>query len=204
MKTLHLRLHLKASLSRGPPRIITTRDIHNKICPPKNFTDYDTVKREFKFPQVSEHFNFARDVLDKWAEEEKAGGRGSNPALWWLDGEQRQVQWGFEELGFHSRKLANVFSEVCQLGQQDRVFLMLPRIPEWWLVNIACLRTGTVLLPGTSQLTARDILHRLHTSGAKCVVTDESLAPLVDEVAPQCPDLRCKILVSVDSHSRRA
>lgn len=71
MKTLHLRFHLNASLSRSHPRIITTRDIHNKICPPKNFTDYDTVKREFKFPQVSEHFNFARDVLDKWAEEEK-------------------------------------------------------------------------------------------------------------------------------------
>jgi len=72
----------------------------------------------------------------------EAGGRGSNPALWWLGDEERQVQWGFEELGFHSRKLANVFSEVCQLGEQDRVFLMLPRIPEWWLVNIACLRTG--------------------------------------------------------------
>ena len=61
---------------------------------------------------------------------------------------------------------------------------------------------GTVLLPGTCQLTARDILHRLGTSGARCVVTDESLAPLVDEVAPQCPALNCKIIVS-DANSRR-
>ncbi|KAJ3595610.1 hypothetical protein NHX12_004913 [Muraenolepis orangiensis] len=151
MKTpVNLRLHLKA-LSGSHPRTIT-RDSHtHKPCPPKNFTDFDTVKQEFKFPKISEHFNFASDVLDKWAEKEKAGGRASNPALW---------------------------------------------IPEWWLVNIACLRTGT------SQLTARDILHRLQTSGAKCVVTDEALAPLVDEVAPQCPDLNLKIIVS-DSNSRR-
>uniref|UniRef100_A0A8C5AJQ7 medium-chain acyl-CoA ligase n=1 Tax=Gadus morhua TaxID=8049 RepID=A0A8C5AJQ7_GADMO len=200
-RLVDLRFILK-ELTRSHPRIII-RDSHtHKACHPKNFTDYDTIKHEFKFPQISGHFNFAEDVLDKWAEKEKAGGRAPNPALWWVDGQRREVQWSFEELGFHSRKLANVFTELCQLRQRDRVFLMLPRIPEWWLVNIACLRTGTVLLPGTCQLTARDILHRLRTSGAKCVVTDEFLAPLVDEVAPQCPALNCKIIVS-HSNSRR-
>ncbi|CAL8367796.1 unnamed protein product [Boreogadus saida] len=200
-RLVDLRFILK-ELTRSHPRIIT-RDSHtHKACRPKNFTDYDTIKHEFKFPQISGYFNFAEDVLDKWAEKEKAGGRASNPALWWVDGQRREVQWSFEELGFHSRRLANVFTELCRLRQQDRVFLMLPRIPEWWLVNIACLRTGTVLLPGTCQLTARDILHRLRTSGAKCVVTDEFLAPLVDEVAPQCPALNCKIIVS-HSNSRR-
>uniref|UniRef100_A0A8C5CNY1 medium-chain acyl-CoA ligase n=1 Tax=Gadus morhua TaxID=8049 RepID=A0A8C5CNY1_GADMO len=199
-RLVDLRFILK-ELTRSHPRIII-RDSHtHKACHPKNFTDYDTIKHEFKFPQISGHFNFAEDVLDKWAEKEKAGGRAPNPALWWVDGQRREVQWSFEELGFHSRKLANVFTELCQLRQRDRVFLMLPRIPEWWLVNIACLRTGTVLLPGTCQLTARDILHRLRTSGAKCVVTDEFLAPLVDEVAPQCPALNCKIIVS---HSNTA
>lgn len=55
---------------------------------------------------------------------------------------------------------------------------------------------GTVLIPGTAQLTARDIVHRLQTSGAKCVVADESLAPLLDSVAPQCSSLQSKLLVS--------
>ncbi|CAL8345418.1 unnamed protein product [Merluccius merluccius] len=220
MRAVNLRFRLKAlSSCRIQPRIssrdtsitssrvtsitsiTSSRGSHaHTAWPPKNFTDYDTVKSEFRFREVSEHFNFARDVLDKWAEKEKAG--ASNPALWWVDGEKREVRWGFEELGVRSRRLANVLTEVCRLRQQDRLLLMLPRVPEWWLVNIACLRTGTVLLPGTSQLTARDILHRLQTSGAKCVVTDESMAPLVDEVAPQCPALNSKIIVS-DSNSRR-
>ena len=66
--------------------------------------------------------------------------------------------------------------------------------------SLCCSPSGTVLLPGTAQLTARDILHRLQSSGARCGVTDESLAPLLDSVAPQCPSLQARVLVS---HRRR-
>ncbi|XP_041752809.1 acyl-coenzyme A synthetase ACSM3, mitochondrial-like [Coregonus clupeaformis] len=112
-----------------------------------------------------------------------------------------EVRWSFEELGFHSRRLANVLSGACGLNQQDRVFLVLPSVPEgassmWSISKQFCPLTGTVLLPGTSQLTARDMLHRLQTSEAHCVITDESLAPLLDAVASQCSSLQHKLLVS--------
>ena len=69
-RLVDLRFILK-ELTRSHPRIII-RDSHtHKACHPKNFTDYDTIKHEFKFPQISGHFNFAEDVLDKWAEKEK-------------------------------------------------------------------------------------------------------------------------------------
>ncbi|KAM6948619.1 acyl-coenzyme A synthetase ACSM3, mitochondrial [Aplochiton taeniatus] len=175
----------------------TTCQIHSRgnAYFPQNFIDYACIKKKY-VPQIPEYFNFAKDVMDTWAEKEKRGERGINPAFWWVNDREEEIRWNFEELGYHSRKLANVLSGVCGLTREDRVFLILPRVPEWWLVNVACLRTGTVLLPGTSQLTARDILHRLQTSGAKCVITDEALAPLLDDVAPQCPALRTKILVS--------
>uniref|UniRef100_A0A670XX83 medium-chain acyl-CoA ligase n=1 Tax=Pseudonaja textilis TaxID=8673 RepID=A0A670XX83_PSETE len=57
-------------------------------------------------------------------------------------------------------------------------------------------RTGTVLIPGTTQLTAKDLHHRLEASRAKCVVTDSALAPVVDTVASKCPSLELKFLVS--------
>ena len=41
---------------------------------------------------------------------------------------------------------------------------------------------GTILIPGTTQLTARDIKERLQTSGTVCIITDDETAPLVDEV----------------------
>uniref|UniRef100_A0A673FT09 medium-chain acyl-CoA ligase n=1 Tax=Sinocyclocheilus rhinocerous TaxID=307959 RepID=A0A673FT09_9TELE len=124
------------------------------------------------------------------------GQRSSLPALWWVNDGGEEVRWSFEELGFHSRRLANVLHQECSLERGDRVFLILPRVPEWWLVNVACLRTGTVLIPSTSQLTARDICHRLQTSGAKCVITDETLAPLLDTVASDCPSISTKLLLS--------
>lgn len=73
------------------------------------------------------------------------GQRSSLPALWWVNDSGEEVKWSFEELGFHSRKLANVLHQVCSLERGDLVFLLLPRVPEWWLVNVACLRTGRVL-----------------------------------------------------------
>ncbi|XP_026852105.2 acyl-coenzyme A synthetase ACSM3, mitochondrial isoform X1 [Electrophorus electricus] len=166
-----------------------------KSTAPKNFTDYESMKEAYR-PRVPARFNFAKDVLDVWEAKEKAGARSSLPALWWVDEQRTEIRWSFEELGFHSRRLANVLSEECRLAQGDRVFLILPRVPEWWLVNIACLRAGTVLIPGTSQLTPRDILHRLQVSEAKCVITDESTAHLLDAVGSQCPALTSKLLLS--------
>uniref|UniRef100_A0A803XW67 medium-chain acyl-CoA ligase n=1 Tax=Meleagris gallopavo TaxID=9103 RepID=A0A803XW67_MELGA len=102
----------------------------------------------------------------------------------------------FEELGVLSRKAANVLSGACSLQCGDRVLLLLPRIPEWWLLNVACMRTGTVLIPGTQQLTAKDILYRLQKSKAKGIITDDSVASAVESVEADCQSLKFKLLVS--------
>ncbi|XP_048407796.2 acyl-coenzyme A synthetase ACSM3, mitochondrial-like isoform X2 [Stegostoma tigrinum] len=167
----------------------------SKTCNPKNFKDYESIKQEYK-PEVPEYFNFANDVLDKWSGIEKAENRGSNPAFWWLSEYGQEVKWSFQDLEVHSKKVANVLSDACDLQLKDRVLVVLPRVPEWWLINIACIRTGTILIPGTTQLTARDILHRLQASKAKCIVTDDSLADAVESVASKCTSLKAKIVVS--------
>ncbi|KAJ8364082.1 hypothetical protein SKAU_G00129130 [Synaphobranchus kaupii] len=167
----------------------------HKTCFPNNFKEYENLRQLYN-PEVPNHFNFAKDVLDKWAQKEKHGEKSPNPALWWINGQGNEIKWSFEELVFHSRRVANVLSGPCKLQKGDRVLLILPRIPEWWLVNVACLRTGMVLIPGTSQLTARDILYRLRTSKAKCIITDESLAPVLDAIATECSSLKTKLLVS--------
>ncbi|KAM6244589.1 acyl-coenzyme A synthetase ACSM3, mitochondrial-like isoform 3-T6 [Spheniscus humboldti] len=156
---------------------------------------YEAIKQQYR-PEVPEYFNFARDVLDRWTEVEQEGKKSKNPALWWVDGAREEVRWSFEELGVLSRKVANVLSDACGLQRGDRVILILPRIPEWWLMNVACMRTGTVLIPGTQQLTAKDILHRLQKSKAKCIITDDSVAPAVDLVGAECQSLKFKLLVS--------
>ncbi|NXP23467.1 ACSM3 synthetase, partial [Scytalopus superciliaris] len=129
------------------------------------------------------------------------GRKPANLAFWWVNEEREEVKWSFEELGFLSRKTANVLSEACGLQRGDRVMAVLPRVPEWWLLNVACMRTGTVLIPGTSQLTAKDILYRLQASKAKCIVTSDTLAPAVESVMSDCQFLTSKLIVGKGSRA---
>uniref|UniRef100_A0A8C9VFJ0 medium-chain acyl-CoA ligase n=1 Tax=Scleropages formosus TaxID=113540 RepID=A0A8C9VFJ0_SCLFO len=187
-------LRLRGHAPRSPRRARA----HGTLAP-KNFDARSSLKKLYK-PQVPEYFNFARNVLDAWTEREKRGQKPQSAALWWVSESAPEVRWSFEELAFNSRRAANVLCGPCGLRRGDRVLLLLPRVPQWWLLNVACMRTGTVLIPGTCQLTARDILHRLQSSRAKCVITDESLAPVLDSVASHCSSLHTKLLVS---HKKR-
>ncbi|XP_043835542.1 acyl-coenzyme A synthetase ACSM5, mitochondrial isoform X2 [Dromiciops gliroides] len=163
----------------------------------KTFPDFEAIHQGKQ--AMPEYFNFASDVLDVWSQMEKAGKRSPNPALWWVDGQGDEVKWNYEELGIQSRKAANVLSRVCNLRPGDRLLVILPRIPEWWLVNVACMRTGVVIIPGVSQLTVKDVQYRLQASGAKAIITNDSLAPQVDTIGTDCPSLRTKVLVSSSS-----
>ncbi|XP_001376939.3 acyl-coenzyme A synthetase ACSM5, mitochondrial isoform X1 [Monodelphis domestica] len=165
--------------------------------PQKTITDFEAILEGKQ--AIPEYFNFASDVLDMWTQMEKTGKRPPNPAFWWINGQGDEVKWSFEELGIQSRKAANVLSRVCNLRPGDRLLVILPRIPEWWLVNVACMRTGIIIIPGISQLTMKDIQYRLQASGAKAIVTIDSLAPQVDAISADCPSLRTKVLVSGSS-----
>uniref|UniRef100_H0X1Y2 medium-chain acyl-CoA ligase n=1 Tax=Otolemur garnettii TaxID=30611 RepID=H0X1Y2_OTOGA len=148
---------------------------------------------------MPEYFNFAHDVLDVWSQLEKDGHRPPNPAFWWVSGTGAEVKWSFEELGKQSRKAANVLTGACGLQPGDRMMLVLPRIPEWWLVSVACMRTGTIMIPGISQLTEKDLKYRLQSSKAKAIITSDSLAQRVDAISGDCPSLQTKLLVSDSS-----
>ena len=45
---------------------------------------------------------------------------------------------------FYPSRVANILEQNCGVKPGDVVMVILPRIPEWWLMNIACLRTGKV------------------------------------------------------------
>ncbi|XP_078009002.1 acyl-coenzyme A synthetase ACSM2B, mitochondrial-like isoform X2 [Phascolarctos cinereus] len=172
-------------------------------CCPLHIHPRNMVQQAFlgaKNPEMPEKFNFANDVLDHWAQMEKEGSKALTPALWWVSEEGNEVKWNYQEFGDFTRKAANVLSDACDLQRGDRVIVILPRIPEWWLAIVGCIRAGLVFIPGTPMLTAKDILYRLQSSKAKCIITSEALALAVDAVAPDCPALKVKVLVSENRH----
>ncbi|XP_071616482.1 acyl-coenzyme A synthetase ACSM4, mitochondrial-like isoform X6 [Heliangelus exortis] len=169
----------------------------NRLLTSQIISYYDSINQCKK--ELPQYFNFASDVLDEWSQLEKDGKRPANPAFWWVNDEGEEVKWSFEELGFLSRKAANILTETCGLQRGDRVITVLPRVPEWWLLTVACMRTGIVFVPGTSQLTAKDILYRLQASKAKCLITNDVLAPAVESIMPDCQFLKSKIIVAKGS-----
>ena len=38
--------------------------------------------------------------------------------------------------------VANVLAGRCKLRPGDVVIVILPRVPEWWAINVAAIRTG--------------------------------------------------------------
>lgn len=139
-------------------------------------------------------------MLDYWVQMEKEGKRDPEPALWWTNDQGHEVKWSFREIRDLSCRMANILEQTCGLQQGDLLTLILPRVPEWWLVAMSCIRTGIVFMPGTTQLKAKDILYRLQMSNSKAIVTTDTLAPEVDSVASECPALKTKLLVA--DHSR--
>nr|XP_048316227.1 acyl-coenzyme A synthetase ACSM2, mitochondrial-like [Myodes glareolus] len=146
--------------------------------------------------EVPAKFNFASDVIDHWANMEKAGKRPPRPALWWVSGSGEELKWNFRELSELSQQAANVLSGACGLQRGDRVAVVLSQVPEWWLVTLGCIRTGLVFMPGTIQMKSTDILYRLQSSNARAIVAGDEVAQEVDTVAPDCPFLKIKLLVS--------
>ncbi len=153
-----------------------------------NMTDYSQEYAAFKWNKP-EYFNFAGDVIDKWAQD------AAKLAMLWVDDAGQEIKKTYADLTRISRQLCNVM-KAEGVKQDDVVMVVLPRNVEWWEIFTACIRMGAVISPGTTQLTAKDIKYRLTESDAVCVITNPALAAKVDEVAAGCPNLKSKIVIS--------
>jgi acyl-coenzyme A synthetase/AMP-(fatty) acid ligase len=144
---------------------------------PPNMTDYLQTRATFRL-EVPEVYNYARDVVDAWAAREP--GKLALLAVSPDGGDPRRFS--FADLAASSNRAAN-FLAARGLRKGDRVFVMLPRIPEWYDVVLGCIKLGAVPMPGTTLLTARDIAYRLERAGATAAVTDAEGVSKVDVAA---------------------
>ncbi len=150
-----------------------------------NMTDYAAERAAFHWAPPP-RFNFARDVLDRWAEDPL------KLALWWIDDAGHEQQLTFAELSTRAQRLCHVLSD-AGVRQGDTVIVVLPRLVAWWEVVTACLRMGVVVSPGTTQLAPNDLAYRIDAAQARAVITDERNAAKF-EALPN-PTLRAKLLV---------
>jgi len=158
---------------------------------PKEFAvgndfSYEDVVKNFKW-DVPEFFNFSKDVIDKFAETD-----GDRLALWYTTSKpEQELKLSFKDLSKASQKAANAIASL----EVKKAICILPKIPDWWLFNIATIRAGVVLLPGTTQLQEKDIAGRLISSNADCIIADPETAWKVDQLDQKLFKLKAKIIV---------
>ncbi len=124
--------------------------------------------------QVPAEFNFARDVID--ALEKTDAGRSG---LVFLDGAKNRTSFTFGEISAISQRYAGAFSELG-IKKDDRVIVLLPKIPGWLFSMLALDRIGAVVIPCSEQLRAKDLLFRATHSEASAIVAHVSNAAEVD------------------------
>jgi acyl-coenzyme A synthetase/AMP-(fatty) acid ligase len=113
-----------------------------------------------------EFFNFATDVIDRWAET-----RPTSLALWWVDAATRaERRYTFRELSDLSTQAAH-FLQTRGVKPGDRVLVMLPRLPQWWIAMLGLIRFGAVPVPATLLLTPREVHYRIETARISAVIT---------------------------------
>jgi medium-chain acyl-CoA synthetase len=137
---------------------------------------------------VPAEFNFGYDAVDVFAADR------SRLALLYVreDGSsERHTFWDFKQ---RSDRFANALAGLG-IKRGDPVLLMLPRMPEWQVAFIACLKLGALAIPCTASLRAKDVRYRANHSGARAIVTTRASVDEVESVAADCPTLAVKIAV---------
>ena len=131
-----------------------------------NMPDYESAYANERL-EVPEYFNFGFDVVDKWADDR------TKLALLSVDSSGENVQHHtFWDLKILSNKYANTLRE-RGIKKGDRVFIMLPRIPEWYVVMLGLMKLGALPMPGTTLLTPKDIEYRINTAEAVMAITED-------------------------------
>ncbi|EKE76577.1 acetyl-CoA synthetase family protein [Oceanibaculum indicum P24] len=125
---------------------------------------YEAARDAFRW-DVPESFNFGGDVIDAWARE-----RPDHPALIWCDDQGNERRLTYADIAELSNRVANALS-ARGVKRGDRVIVMLPRIPEWQMAMVGCLKLGAIPIPCIDMLTERDIAYRLANSEATGAIT---------------------------------
>jgi acetyl-CoA synthetase len=159
-------------------------EILSRYCPKIEFDSYEDFYNNYRC-NVPRDFNFAYDVVDEWArlQSEKL-------ALLWTDDTEIMKSFTFTEIKRLSDKAANA---LLALGVKkgDVVMLILKQRPEVWILMCALMKIGAICIPGTYQLTTKDLEYRCNVAGVKLLITvdDRELLENIAASRPNCKSL---------------
>jgi acyl-coenzyme A synthetase/AMP-(fatty) acid ligase len=157
---------------------------------PPNLTSYEEARAAYHV-ELGERFNPVIDIIDAWAAEAP-----DDLALVSLGPDGSTVaEHTVAEVARESRRAARAL-QALGIEKGDPIFIMLPRVPAWYFAMLGAIRIGAVVMPGTNQLTARDISYRIRAADAVAAIVDATGADKLDAVTEELPTLRAKIALN--------
>ena len=162
----------------------------DRFLPRIEFDSYEDFKENYKV-NVPENFNFGFDIVDAWAEQEP-----DKKALVWVNDHNEEKTFTFTDIKRLSNQAANFFKSLG-IKKGDVVLLILRRRWEYWVCATALHKIGATLIPGSLQLTKKDIVYRANAAGISAVVcvNDDFVIKQVEDAWDSAPTLKNRILV---------
>lgn len=156
--------------------------ILDRFLPRKEFDSYEDFKENYMV-NTPEDFNFGFDIVDGWAKEQK-----DYRALVWCNDHGEEYTFTYEQMSKLSNKAANFFQSKG-LKKGSVVMLILRRRWEYWVCATALIKLGVIFIPGTLQLTKKDIAYRANAANIEMFlcVNDSYVVEQVEKALPEMP-----------------
>jgi acetyl-CoA synthetase len=144
-----------------------------------NLVDYDAVCRSFTWDDArtaldglpgGRGLNIAYEAVDRHV----AAGNGDRVAVRWRGRHGAREEWTYAQLSERSDRFAGALRAMSvQAG--ERVFALLPRIPDLYVAALGTLKARCVFSPLFAAFGPQPIAQRLHIGQGRVLVTTESL-----------------------------
>lgn len=161
-----------------------------------NLQNYDKMRETFSWDDMNKKFswnetgkvNMAHEALDRHAQDPA---KKDQVALIY-SAPDREEDVTFEQLSKQSNQFANVLKKY-DVAKGDRVFLFMPRSPEFYASFFGILKTGAIAGPLFEAFMEQAVRDRLQDSEASVLITTPDLLDRVPQ--EDLPDLKHIILV---------
>jgi acetyl-CoA synthetase len=159
-------------------------EILSRFCPRTEFDSYEDFYENYTCA-VPDNFNFAYDVVDEWARI-----RPNKLALLWTNDAGEMRSFTFADMKRQSDKAANALLALG-ISKGDVVMLILKQRPEVWVLMIALEKIGAICIPGTYQLTPKDLVYRCNIAEVKLLIAvdDPELLANINKARGECQTL---------------
>ncbi|MCI4679665.1 acetate--CoA ligase [Rhodoblastus acidophilus] len=146
-------------------------------CRDANLVDYEEGVREFSWDKARGQLdglpggglNIAHEAVDRHI----VAGHGEKHALRWIGRDDQIRDFTYSALGAAINGFANVLAR-RGVSKGDRVFSLLGRVPELYVVALGTLKNGSVFSPLFSAFGPEPIKARMTIGEARVLVTSEA------------------------------